>query len=465
MVRYQSLLGVLLLAGLSLSAAGAGEHIVSSANRGSSVVDATHNAFGRALGNLDPKRWPRVLAGKKVFLREWKPAGTGSEAEDGLGPLFNANSCTRCHFKDGRGSRERQPGIPPLIFRLDPRGHHGWGRQIQDQAVGVLPEARVEVGYQELEGYYPDGDVYHLRRPIYQVKSRETAPRSSSRVPLSSQVPLSSRVPLSPRVPLSSRVPPILVGLGLLEAVDAESIIARADPQDVDRDGISGRVAWVDSSGQRVGRFGWKGARASLAEQVAGALAEDMGIASTRSATKGFGSQQLTAESQDGGPEISPQDFDLLIDYLRFLAPPARRPLTPASTRGEEIFGEIGCASCHRPRFLTARSRSDKEPQELAGQEIYPYTDLLLHDLGEDLADDGIGETLAEPGEWRTAPLWGLGLLPVVNGAVYLLHDGRARSFEEAILWHGGEALTARERFRNLTRQERQALLRFLQDV
>ncbi len=433
------------------AASGVSRRVSKPLSSGDTAVDDTSaNAFGRALNNLDLANWPKLMDGKRVFLREWRPRGEGSPERDGLGPLFNQRSCVACHFKDGRGGRngwEVMGTPPPFIFRLDSAmpsigGRPRWGSQLQDQALGLLPEGLVKVSYREMAGRYPNGDSYSLRRPIYTVEGVKDQP------------------------PLSPRVPPTLVGLGLLEAVEDRFLLDWEDPQDADGDGISGRASWVPVTGKReLGRFGWKAARSTLPEQAAGALAEDMGISSRRYPLAGHPPMGSVEARPPTELDISDQDLERLVDYLRLLAPPARRRQGPEPTWGENLFRQVGCHGCHRPRLETGPPGRIAGPPELAGQVIYPFTDLLLHDLGEGLADDGIGETFAGRREWRTAPLWGLGLLDTVSGGTFLLHDGRARSFEEAILWHDGEAFAAREDFLNLEREEREALIGFLKSL
>lgn len=408
------------------------------------VADTSHNAFGRVLANLDAAEWPRMLLGKRIFVRDWQPPGSEAAHRAGLGPLFNAASCADCHFKDGRGGRDTGQA-PPLIFRLDARespasDRPDWGGQLQDRAVGMAPEGRVEMSVRDLAGRYGDGEPFVLRLPDYRVVGARHQPR------------------------LSPRVPPLLVGVGLLEAIDPEAILAWADPDDVDGDGISGRARWLaGDSGPLLGRFGWTAAQASLPDQLASALAEDMGLSSERRPIAGLpaGMQAVAPIS----PEVSRRDFDLLVDYLRRLAPPAQRRDHPSFVRGRALFDAIGCADCHRPSIRTGRAADIAGPRALAEQTIAPFSDFLLHDLGAALADDGIGEAGVAPGEWRTAPLWGLGLMETVNGGLYLLHDGRARSFEEAILWHGGEALAARKGFMHLDQAERRDLVAFLESL
>ncbi len=386
------------------------------------VFDSTRNAFGRSLANLRPERWPLVRSGKVLFLRTWE--------EPLLGPLFNATSCVGCHFKDGRGRPPEQGAGSPLLLRLSvpgSKGSHGpeprYGGQLQDRALaGIAPEAKVDIQEIDVPGRYPDGTRYRLRRPGYRISALRSGP-------------------LHPQTRLSARMPPALLGLGLLEAVPEAVLAVQADPRDADRDGIAGRLA--------AGRFGWKASAPSLEHQVTQALIEDLGV-------------QPQAE-------ISADSLRRLVAYTRLLAVPARRDWDrPEVRRGEALFGRIGCASCHLPELRTGHVPDVPDVPELARQTIHPYTDLLLHDLGADLADqrlDGRPDRSLEGRSWRTAPLWGLGLLKTVSGETRLLHDGRARSAEEAILWHGGEARAARRAFKRLPAGDRQSLLAFLDSL
>ena len=405
------------------------------------VSDSGPHAFGRSLKNLRSEHWMPMREGKKVFVHGFQPAGEGPSGLDGLGPLFNADSCSACHFRDGRGRRPQagaafQPDpspLPPLIFRLshgsDDRPHPQLGRQLQDRRIkdGGNPaaEGRMDITYRPIQGTYPDGETFTLSKPHYRWTSTE--PPADTH--------------------WSPRVSPTLVGMGLLEAVPSHEILNHHDPDDFDGDGISGRARWVrdqKSGRQSLGRFGWKAAQPSLRSQTRAALRHDMGI------------------EED---EIHDPYFDSIILYLRLLAPPAQRQAqNPSIQQGEQLFLEIGCGSCHRPTLTTGSADQIEGPSELANQRIRPYTDLLLHDLGPGLADAS-DESGATGREWRTAPLWGLGLLEQVNGRVWLLHDGRARTFEEAILWHGGEGRAARDRFAALSAQQRKSLLQFLDSL
>ncbi|MEM8995800.1 MAG: di-heme oxidoredictase family protein [Acidobacteriota bacterium] len=392
------------------------------------VFDTGQNAFGRSLGNLEARHWGEMQRGKRLFVHRFQPSGNpgargGQAGPSGLGPLFNADSCSACHFKDGRGRRPDDPApSPPLIYRFTPESP-AFGAQLQDRAVaGAAPEGAVEVTAQTVDGRYGDGSPFTLHEPRYRWRGEGPGPG----------------------VGWSARQPTTLVGLGLLEAVPDRDILAWSDETDRDGDGISGRPRWLagDAAGRRLGRFGWRAEQASLRDQTAAALREDMGI-----------------RTRGASPELSADEVRLLVLYLQLLAPPARRDVElPAVRRGERLFARLGCSACHRPEMRTGAPDAIEGPAELAGQVIRPYTDLLLHDLGPRLADAG-------GAEWRTAPLWGLGLLETVGGELRLLHDGRARSFEEAILWHGGEAENARRDFTGLTAPERADLVRFLESL
>ncbi len=442
------------------------------------VPDGTQTAFGRALHNLDRSRWLAMRAGKRFFENPWSPpeAVPATAPRRGLGPLYNATACADCHFRDGRGgpppaAARRQPGtpelsLPPVLARLarsakstssassepDPV----YGGQLNDHGAGTVPEGRVVVEDERVTA--EDGTV--LLRPRARVVDL-------------------ARGPLDSRTRISLRIPPTLVGLGLLEAVPDAELEALADPDDLDGDGVSGRVQrladWDGPGGYRstgdtvVGRFGWKGGEPSLDAQVAKAFHQDMGVTSPFHPEPNCMAGDTACRARRGAPELGADDLARVALYVRLLGPPVRRDWQDAQVlAGRDTFMAIGCASCHRPQLHTAPPGSpvpggaDRTVlPELAGQTIRPYTDLLLHDMGPGL-DDGVAEHEAASSEWRTAPLWGLGLLEEVNGHVRLLHDGRARSFEEAILWHGGEADRAREAYLRLSEDRRSALLRFL---
>lgn len=423
------------------------------------VFDTTISAFGQPSRNLPLSQRTDFFVGNALFNRDWVTAPSSTAGSDGLGPVFNARSCSSCHFRDGRG----RPPIPPeldsvgLLFRLSipgaaadggPVPEPTYGGQLNQAAIlGVPGEGRVAVAYQELPGAYADGEPYSLRRPRYELVELAYGPAD-------------------PALLMSPRTAPFLIGLGLLEAVDDATLLAAADPDDRDGDGISGRpnFVWdVRRGAVALGRFGWKANVPTLEQQNAGAFVGDIGITSPL-----FPEQNCTAvqaaclAAPDGGnPEVDQDKLDAVTFYTRHLAVPARRDLTdPAVRRGEALFTDIGCAACHTPTLTTA---ADAEAP-LAAQRIHPYSDLLLHDMGDALAD-GRPDFLADGREWRTPPLWGLGLIATVNRHTMLLHDGRARDAAEAILWHDGEGAAARERFRALSAAARAALLRFLDSL
>ena len=409
------------------------------------------NAFIMPAANLDPETEAAFYSGNGFFNQSWVEAPASTDARDGLGPLFNARSCSGCHFKDGRG---RPPADDTdltlgLLLRLSvpDTGHPDpvYGGQLQDAALpGVPAEGRISVSWSEEPGSYPDGTAYSLRRPAFSVADLGYGP-------------------LDPGTLLGPRVAPHVVGLGLLEAIDP---LDHADPDDADGDGISGRVnlAWDPSTGDYgIGRFGWKAEQTSVMNQSAGAFAGDMGLTSALFATDDCTDAQgdcLDAAS-GGSPEITDPIMDRTGTYTATVAVPVRRDWDAEPVlRGKKLFGDMGCAGCHVPSWETG----DHEIAALAGQHIWPYTDLLLHDMGEDLAD-GLSVYDAGGSEWRTPPLWGLGLLPDVSGHLELLHDGRARGFAEAILWHGGEGEGARDAFADLHAGDRDAVVSFLESL
>jgi CxxC motif-containing protein (DUF1111 family) len=264
---------------------------------------------------------------------------------------------------------------------------------------------------------------------------------------------------------ISPRIAPAVFGVGLLEAVPEEVIVAAADPDDVDGDGVSGRPnRIVDSDGDiSLGRFGWKANVASVEQQTAGAFLGDVGITSSIHPTQDCTAAEVACRDaiSGGEPELDDHKLGRVVFYTRTLAVPARRDVTvPDVVAGEAVFSSIGCASCHTPELQTG----DTDIVALRGQTIRPYTDLLLHDLGPGLAD-GRPDGLATGTEWRTPPLWGIGLVETVNGHTRFLHDGRARNLTEAVLWHGGEADGAQQRFRSLSASERAALIAFLESL
>lgn len=425
--------------------------------------DAGRPAFGQAAfslpaPNLDAQQLRDFAFGNRLFNTNWVQVGSSTASFDGLGPLFNRVSCSGCHVRDGRG-RPPEPGeaMDSMLVRISvpgrdahggPLPHPVYGDQIQDRAIpGVPAEARVVIEWEELPGQYADGERFSLRRP--KISFADAA-----------YGPLGADVLTSPRVAQA------MIGLGLLEAVPDADLLARTDPDDADGDGISGRVnrVWDAASGQlAVGRFGWKSNQPNLRQQVAGAAAGDIGITTTLAKADACTESQSTCRTAPAGgePEMSEVFLDKLLLYSRTLAVPERRSSDPQQMReGEALFSSAGCAACHVPTLRTGAH----ELAAVAHQTIHPFTDVLLHDMGEGLAD-GRPDFEGSGREWRTAPLWGLGLLHTVNGHELLLHDGRARGIAEAILWHGGEADRAAKKFRGLSKRERDTLIEFLRSL
>ncbi|MFM1823608.1 MAG: hypothetical protein RI967_1874 [Planctomycetota bacterium] len=423
---------------------------------GPATVDAMGpHAFSLPVPGLSREDRRAFSVGNSFFRDNWVVAPASAAGRDGLGPLFNANSCSACHADDGRG---RPPlaagdvGVGAVVF-ISPRDADGaphpvYGAQIQDQAIpGVAPEAALVLEERMEPGRYTDGASYELARIVPTLARPAYGPLGELR--------------------LSLRIGPQLIGGGLLEAVDDATILAMADPDDVDGDGISGRAHLVAGSEPRVGRFGWKASQPTLDAQVMAALHEDMGLTNpAHMAEPTMPTQAIDAPSggdpATGAPEVDAHKVARLAHYCRVLAVPAQRGAgTPEVERGRALFAEAGCARCHAPTLRTG----DRSPIEgLRGVEFHPYTDLLLHDMGDGLADDR-RDGDATGREWRTPPLWGLGLIETVNGHTRLLHDGRARSIEEAVLWHGGEAQRARDAFVAMPAAERAALLAFLRSL
>ena len=370
----------------------------------------------------------------------------------GLGPVFNNVSCASCHIGDGRGKApEAGEALTSLLIRISipgvgahgsPNPVPGFGGQLQQRGIlGAPPEADVKVAYVEQTYTFADGEPYTLRKPIYTLAS----PYQN----------LPGNVLISPRM-----ASPVF-GLGLLEAISEADILAWADENDADGNGISGkpnRVWSVEKQAHTLGRFGWKAGQPTVIQQSAGAYNEDMGITSfifPVESTQGQPQHSLST----GQKEISDSLLFAVAYYVRTLAVPGRRKADDVVVQqGKALFRQIGCNNCHRPMFTTQTNISSPE---FSRQTIFPYTDMLLHDMGDGLADNR-PEFDANGYEWRTAPLWGIGLTKAVNGHNNFLHDGRARSFTEAIMWHGGEAEDAKNSFAQLSKAQRDAVIKFL---
>ncbi|WP_437883516.1 di-heme oxidoredictase family protein [Pseudomonas sp. LRF_L74] len=425
-------------------------------------------AFSMPSANLPAARRLDFSVGNSFFRNPWVIAPTTTTARDGLGPLFNTNACINCHVRDGRGHPPEpddsnavsmlvrlsipSDGSPQHLRLLQTLGvvpEPTYGGQFQDMAIpGVTPEGKVRVSYESVPVRLADGTTVELRKPNLQI----------------SQLGYGE---MHPQTMLSTRIAPPMIGLGLLEAIPEAAILANADPDDRNGDGIRGRAnrVWDASQGkQALGRFGWKAGQPSVNQQNAHAFANDMGLTSTLLPHDDCTASQVDClDAVNGGePEVSDNIMRLVLFYTRNLAPPMRRQVDDLQVRqGKQLFLQAGCQGCHVPSFTTA---ADAAEPELANQRIRPYSDLLLHDMGDGLADNR-PEFLASGRDWRTPPLWGIGLTERVTGHTQFLHDGRARNLLEAILWHGGEAERARQRVIDYDAGQRTALLAFLNSL
>ncbi|WP_122573425.1 di-heme oxidoredictase family protein [Pseudomonas viridiflava] len=428
------------------------------------------NAFSLPSANLSPVRRLDFSVGNSFFRSPWVIAPSTTTARDGLGPLFNTNACQNCHIKDGRGhppeaedtnavsmlvrlSIPDDPAFADLIQRNGVLPEPNYGGQLQDMAnPGVTPEGKVRVEYDALTVKFRDGTAVELRQPTLRITQLGYGP-------------------MHPETHVSARIAPPMIGLGLLEAIADEAVLANADPDDKNGDGISGRANWVwDDAQQKVvmGRFGWKAGQPNLNQQNVHAFSGDMGLTTSLRRFDDCTPAQTdclaapNGNGPDGEPEVSDNILRLVEFYTRNLGVPARRNVdNPQVLTGKNLFFQAGCQQCHVPSFKT---RADAAEPELANQEIRPYTDLLLHDMGDGLADNRT-EFQATGREWRTPPLWGLGLTAAVNGHTQMLHDGRARNALEAILWHGGEAQAAQRQVLAFNAEQREALLAFLNSL
>ena len=423
------------------------------------VASATSNAYSSPAPNLSAASLQLHMAGDENFERHFV-TGASATVGGGLGPLFINANCTACHVRDGRGMAPAGPAdAVQMLFRLSlpgqdahggPRPVPGFGDQLQNRAiVGTAPEGQLSISYVEQLRALADGTSVSLRQPTYRVDD--------------------PYIPLPAGVLISTRVAPPVFGLGLLESVSEADVLALADENDANGDGISGRpnYVWdVASQTTRLGRFGWKANQTSLRQQVAAAYNGDMGITTSLFPLEPAAGQSQAGNAAPGSsPAVDLPDDELASTsfYVRTLGVPARRDVgTDLVKQGKTLFVSARCAACHVPSLRTSAQAG--LPAEMAGQTIYPYTDLLLHDMGPGLADNR-PDFRATGQEWRTPPLWGLGLSATVNGTTTFLHDGRARSLTEAILWHGGEAQPSADAVTKMSTADRTALLAFLQSL
>jgi CxxC motif-containing protein (DUF1111 family) len=424
-------------------------------------TDLSSDSFNHPAPNNTVDTSDQFVTGNAFFRTSWTMAGTTTTGRDGLGPTFNAVSCGSCHSQDGRGvGFNGSPGSETvslsMLFRLsekNPDGsvspHPEYGGQLNSLAIENVPgEAKVQVIFEKVKGVFADGTPYELRRPIFTFKDFAFTPFDNNTL-------------------ISPRVAPHMIGLGLVEAISESDILAQADPNDADHDGISGKAnsVWsVEFSRPMLGRFGWKAGKPSLREQNAAAFNGDLGLSTSLFPEQNCPLVQVACVNAlvGGFPEVEDKILGRVTAYTQTLGVPSRRsPDRPEVILGEKNFTQIGCTECHTPHFQTGNTHPI---ETLRGQTIYPYSDFLLHDMGEDLADHR-PEELADGNEWRTPPLWGLGMLPSVSKHQNLLHDSRARGVEEAILWHGGEAAAARENYKKLKLADRRSVVSFVNSL
>lgn len=460
---------------------------------GNTSIKSIHaSAFSSQSANLkEARKLLKFTGGNKFFEEPWAQSVGSVSSQDGLGPLFNNNACQDCHIRDGRGhasaaakgeigldfnsmllrasksqiSKKQQQAM--LESKLANVPDTCIGGQLQHQAnFGIQKEATQAVSYEYRELKLNGGDTVELRKPTWIVKGLGCE--------------------INEDTVLSARVAPAMIGLGLLALIDEQDIIKQQDQQDNNNDGISGKANYVwDVASQSVqlGRFGWKAGQPNLKQQAAGAFLGDMGLTTELFKEENCLTHQsdcLNAPNGNGdtvdpnyGFEVSRKVLDKVNFYSHHLSVPQRRNAYSARVlAGKQIFNEIGCQQCHTESYITGES---SEFPELSKQKIYPYTDMLLHDMGFELNDfdkhskevngDIPVEFLATASEWRTPPLWGLGLAQTVDPQATFLHDGRARTILEAVLWHGGEAQKQQQAVVNLSPQQRQQLLAFLKDL
>lgn len=400
------------------------------------VAYEPNQAFLKLLTIIEDSEISSVSQGRELFIAQWLSAPNSRVALDGLGPLFNANACTACHIANGRVRPYHDEGRldQSLLIRVsDSTGnaHPVYGGQLQTKATAGDAEATI---------------TWSLNNETQKI---DYAFNSASQID---------------GYNTGARLSPHLSGMGLLDLVEDSTLLEFADENDLNNDGISGRPHYVnEESNIRLGRFGWKAINSSLRTQNAGALSQDMGLTSPVHTQENCSHEQtVCAEEVNGGtPEVSEQTLTAIVNFMTALGVPDRRINDQTGfDNGSRLFESIGCSSCHRPTLTTGQS---EKFNALSQQLIYPYTDLLLHDMGESL-DDGVIEKNAQSNEWRTPPLWGIGIVEQSEGARFL-HDGRAENIEQAINWHGGEAEQVKQTYNLLDDNEKNTLLEFLRAI
>lgn len=422
--------------------------------------DKNKSLLLKQIDNLNDEEYDKFILGRSFFTIPWVESPSATTARDGLGPLFNANTCISCHPANGRGTLFNKDGLESrsLIARLsvkadDSKEHKEflkykgfvpeevYGGQLSINAIhGVDFEGKVKIDFKEIEVIFPDGEKQILLKPNYSLENLNYGDLKEGTI-------------------ISYRIAPTLNGMGLIELISNEDILKNVDEQDINNDGISGRANYVYShltKKEELGKYTHKASVAFLKEQIAGAAFNDMGLTTSIFSSENcisFQKECNDAPKARDAIDLPDDRLDAITYYLKHI-----KSYTPKITKeyeeGLEIFEQISCVKCHISSFDTKK-----------GFKIYPYSDFLLHDMGDELSDGKV-EFKANANEWRTAPLWGLALHEKINGEKpRLLHDGRARTFQEAILWHGGEASRAKENYMNLPKEKREKLLKFLEEL
>ena len=442
-----------------------------------SVKARNKNAFSLPMKNIAKEKKIDFLIGNGLFKRMWIPFSLSQVSSDGLGPLFNAKSCQSCHIKDGRGhpplannldedaiSMSLHLSIPPensdeinLLYALKSKAIPDpiYGSQLSDFSIdGVLSEGNIFIEYDYIPVIFNNGKVVILSKPKYSIINTKYGKLHSD-------------------IRISARVAQPMIGLGLIESIDHKDILAKIKDSELDADKISGKANYVwDYEEKKIslGLFGWKATQPSVRQQAADALHNDMGL-STTLFIEGDNCTVNQTQCKDlpngntkryNDVEVSDHQLDLIEFYSTHLAVPERRNYNdPNVLEGKKIFFKSGCTSCHTPKFKTIEN---KYSRALSNQIIRPYSDFLLHDMGPGLADENT-EFLADGSEWRTQPLWGIGLTKEVSGHTNFLHDGRAKNILEAILWHGGEAERSKNKILKLSKIEINQLIDFIESL
>ncbi len=435
------------------------------------------NIFLQPMNSLSVDQKLDFKIGQGFFKRLWVTAPSSTKAADGLGPLFNARACMTCHPRNGRGIPidSKDSNSVSLFMRIDIPAQTKqqasllkqhkinniadpvYGLQLQNFSIaGVKSEYKLQVEYSNVPVKLNDNTLINLQQPNYKISNLGYGP-------------------LHKQARLSPRMAPQMIGLGLLESISEQDILALADENDSNHDGISGRANRVFSRTHgkvMLGRFGYKAGNATLNDQSQAAFFYDIGL-STPLYPNGSGecsqTQKRCVQAPDGNDpqynhlEVPQQITDLVDLYVKHIAVPKPRNTENSDViAGKKLFNATGCNQCHVANFKTPKNSNVNK--SLQNKMINPYTDLLLHDMGEGLADNR-PEGVATGREWRTTPLWGIGLSSVVNDHAYFLHDGRAQTILEAILWHGGEAQRHRDKVISMSKKERQQLIKFLESI